>query len=446
MTKATIIGGVFATVFIVLGTAVEHRAPDRATSAAAASSSVTAPSPVSAAHQGLLYGRVTATNGDVYEGRLRFGGDEEALWGNYFNGVKDGNPWVEDAPREQLPKERHALELFGKVLFAVEQPFDLGRPFMARFGDIARLEARGRDLTVTLKSGTVVHLDRYGADDFADGVRVWDGVRGVVTLGERQVRSIEFLSADASGAGPEPLHGTVRTRHGEFTGLVQWDRKACLGEDQLRGHSATGDVSLRFDAIRSIARRSGKGALVTLLDGREIVLSDTRRDGRDNRGMYVDDPRYGRVLISWDAFERVDFSPGGTGPAYNDFRVGHPLTGTVVTRSGERLTGRLVYDLDESETTETLDAPFQGIDYTIPFALIASIEPAAQPGAARARVILHSGEALQLEQAGDLAERNAGMLIFAGGRERPAYVPWTDVARIDIDPPPALALSDAPSR
>jgi len=37
--------------------------------------------------------------------------------------------------------------------------------------------------------------------------------------------------------------------------------------------------------------------------------------------------------------------------------AGRPLTGKVITRSGRRLAGRLVYDLDESETTETLDAP-----------------------------------------------------------------------------------------
>jgi hypothetical protein len=70
---------------------------------------------------------------------------------------------------------------------------------------------------------------------------------------------------------------------------------------------------------------------------------------------------------SRDAFERVDFSPGGTGPAYDVSPPGHPLTGSVITRSGRHLVGRLVYDLDESETTETLDAPSQGVDYTIPF-------------------------------------------------------------------------------
>ena len=163
--------------------------------------------------------------------------------------------------------------------------------------------------------------------------------------------------------------------------------------------------------------------------------------------MYVDDPRYGRVLISWDAFERIDFSPGGTGPAYDDFRPGHPLMGTVVTRSGRRLTGRLVYDLDESETTETLDAPSEGVDYTIPFGLIASIQPLGEAGAESARVTLHSGEALQLERAGDLAEGNAGMLIFSDGRGSPEYVPWTDVAQVDLDRPPEVdgvpAVGDA---
>ena len=43
------------------------------------------------------------------------------------------------------------------------------------------------------------------------------------------------------------------------------------------------------------------------------------------RGKYVDDRRYGRVLISWDAFERVDFCSSSSGPAYGDFPPGRPL-------------------------------------------------------------------------------------------------------------------------
>jgi hypothetical protein len=294
---------------------------------------------------------------------------------------------------------------------------------------------------VTLKSGTAFDLDRFEASDFDDGVRVWDLRRGVVDLDSLRIRSIEFLPTPALGAAPYRLHGTVRTRQGDFTGFVQWDRQECVGPDELDGHTADGELSLRFDTIRSIARRSRDSALVTLLDGREIVLSETHQVGHGNRGIYVDDRRYGRVLISWDAFERVDFSPGGSGPAYGDFPPGRPLTGSVTTRAGHRLAGRLVYDLDESETTETLDAPSQGVDYTVPFGLIASI---VLPGREEpARVTLQSREELRLERSGDLGERNAGILVFVEGRQRPEYVPWVDVERIDLDRQPATAPADA---
>jgi hypothetical protein len=290
----------------------------------------------------------------------------------------------------------------------------------------------------------VTDLNRSDASDFDDGVRVWEGRRGVVDVDSMWIRSIELLPSDRSGEAPYRLHGTVQTRQGDFTGFVQWDREEGLGRDELDGRGAGGDLSLRFDTIRSIARESRDSSRVTLHDGREIVLSGTREAGRGNRGIYVDDPRYGRVLISWDAFERIDFSehgagPGGSGPAYGDFPPGHPLTGSVTTREGRRLAGRLVYDLDESETTDTLDAPSYGVNYTIPFGLIASLHPDGRKerGARSARVILHSGEELRLERTGDLGDVNGGMLIFVEGR-RPEYVPWTDIEQVDFDRPPAM--------
>ena len=444
MTRATIAGGVIATVLILLALAlaaalwVREQDVDRAAAPSSAITPSTGPA-ASEACRSFLYGRLTTNDGAAYEGRLRWGGDEEAFWGDYFNGFKARNPWVGHVPPEQL-KESWPLEIFGFEIAQWESQINLGRPFMARFGDIARIEANGRDLRVTLKSGTVFHLDRYAADDFADGIRVWDDRRGGVDFDEGRIRSIELLDSGWLGTVPDRLHGTLRTRQGNFTGFVQWDRKECVGPDELDGHTAAGERSLRFDTIRSIARNSRDGALVTLLDGREIVLSDTREVGHDNRGIYVDDRRYGRVLVSWEAFERVDFTPGGSGPAYADFPPGRPLTGKVTTRAGRRLTGRLVYDLDESETTETLDAPSQGVDYTIPFGLISSIVPAdrEERGTKRARVALHSGEELQLERTGDLGERHAGMLIFVDGRERPEYVRWTDVEQVDFDRPPAM--------
>ena len=130
---------------------------------------------------------------------------------------------------------------------------------------------------MTLKSGTMFHLDLFAADDFADGVRVWDGRRGVVDLDERQIRTIDLLPTGRLGTASDRLHGTVRTRGGDFTGFIQWDREKGVGSDELDGHTADGELSLRFDTVRSIARNSSNSSLVTLLDGKEIVLSDHPR-------------------------------------------------------------------------------------------------------------------------------------------------------------------------
>ncbi len=232
----------------------------------------------------------------------------------------------------------------------------------------------------------------------------------------------------------------MRTRQGDFTGFVQWDREECVGSDELDGRTADGELSLRFDTIRSIARRSRDSSLVTLLDGREIVLSGTREVGHGNRGIYVDDRRYGRVLVSWDAFERVDFSPGGSGPAYGDFPPGRPLTGSVTTRAGQpprRPAGlRPRRERDHRDARRPIRG--RGLHHPLRPDRLDRAPGREERGAQRARVTLQSGEELQLERAGDLGEGNAGMLIFVDGRQRPEYVPWTDVEQVDFDRPPAM--------
>lgn len=457
MTRVNIAGSAAVLVLLALAVAVasgrllfrEEVESGRLIPPAVAPALGPAPPPASTsapAHQGFLYGRVTTHGGAAYEGRLRFGGDEEAFWGDYFNGFKEENPWAADVPPERLTESR-PVTVLGVEITRRERRLNLGRPFMARFGDIRRIEPSGRELLVTLKSGTGFVLDRFDADDFADGVRVWDDRHGVVDLGERRIRAIEFLPTADLAEVPDRLHGTVRTAHGSFTGFVQWDRQSGVGADELAGKTADGESRLRFDAIRAIARDSEDSALVTLRDGREFTLSGARAVGRGNRGVYVDDRRYGRVLVSWAAFERLDFGgAGGSGPAYGDFPPGQPLSGTVTTRAGRRLAGRLVFDLDESETTETLDAPAGGIDYTIPFGLVASVVLPDQEACGDGRhagVTLHGGESLELECAGDLGEGNAGMLIFTNGGESPEYVAWVDVERIDVDRPAPVERREA---
>ena len=391
-------------------------------------------------HPSLLYGRITVGESTTVEGQVRWGRDREAFWGDTFYGVKVENPWFAHLPEALRPAP---IEIFGVEVADGDGPIQPVRQFLMRFGDIARIERTGRNLNVTLKSGAVFVLDYFEQTDFESGVRVWDARQGVFDLGPRHIRVVEFFAAPGGGLAPARLYGTVRTENGAFTGFVQWNRKESIGTDELDGRANDEDVRVRFDTIRSIARQSAESLLVTLLDGGVVTLSGTPEAGNGNLGVYVDDMRYGRVLVSWDAFERLDFTPGGSGPVYGDFPPGRALSGSVTTRDGRHLAGRLVFDLDESETTETLDAPSQGVNYMIPFGLIASLDLA---GASRnyATVTLQSGEKLRLYKRGDLSPRNGGMLVFADDAAQPEYVIWANVERISFDS--AKALSSAPPR
>lgn len=404
------------------------------------------PSPMASGsvHQSFLYGRVTTIDGDSCEGQLRFGGGEEALWSDFFNGYKLENPWAAAAPPGQLPKEDHSIQIFGLVFIQRERTVNLARPFMVRFGNLVRLEAEGRDVFVTLKSGSRQKLDRFSASDFDDGVRVWDAKRGVLDLDSLRIRAIEFFEPPGNAPPPARLYGTVRIGDGTFRGFIQWNRQKSLGTDTLDGQSSGAAVSLRFDTIRIIRRRPPDGIEVLLRDGYEKSLTGSRETGDGNLGLYVDDPRYGRVLVPWDVFQSVEFEPSPAGPGYADFPRGAPLAGAVTTRTGRRLTGRLVFDLDESEDFETLDAPSRGVDYLIPFERIASI---VLPGSAdqdleHATVILRHGEELRLERKGDLGPGNAGLLVFMEGLEKAEYVSWASVERMDfaspVPQPPAV--------
>lgn len=392
-----------------------------------------------AAHPSLLYGRVTMSGGAVYEGRLRFGGDQEAFWGDAFNGQRADNLWVRHVPPSRLRRTTHPVSILGVEVAEDEDEVPLTRPMMARLGDLARIEVQGRRIGVTLKSGAAMDVDYDEANDFDDGVRVWDAREGVVDLNAQWIKVIEFLPAPEPTSNPAParLYGVMRTRGGEFKGFIQWNRRASLADDTL--HVGAGeDADIRFGRVRAIVRRSPTSASVILDDGSEIPASEPGDVGRATRGTYVEDPRYGRVLVPWHEFERIDFSEGGPGPSYRDFAPGGPIRGRVIANDGRALEGRLVFDLDESEVTETLDAPVKGIDYSIPFALVAAIDLTGRDGGAapdHVAVTLVSGEELRFDRSGDLSSANGGLLVFGEDSGAAQYLQWAEVRRIEIGSP-----------
>lgn len=377
--------------------------------------------------QGFIYGQITTRSGTTYEGRLRWDG-EEAFWGDLFHASKEDLPYVEEIPEKER-RRREPFKIFG-ITLGVNWNSSGGRQFIARFGDLREIRTRrGDHATVVMQNGTEYELD--GGGDVDETIVVWDASIGEVELDWDNIRRIKFLPTPATLKVPvERLYGVVKTTEGELRGFIQWDKQECLSSDKLDGESRDGDMSIPMGNLRAIERRSRKSSVVTLEDGRELVLDGTNDVDDDNRGIYVEGPPYGRVLVTWDAFERVDFlEPPGSGPSYEEFQGAHALRGKVITRDGTSHRGRIIYDVDESETWEHLSGDWRDLTYEIPFSLISAIAPRDRDSS---RVFLKSGEELVLEGSVDVNQGNAGIVVLQA-EGKPVYVPWDQVKRVEFD-------------
>jgi hypothetical protein len=390
--------------------------------------SVATPTAAAAAGDaGYIHGRLTTRDGVTYEGRLRWD-DEEASWSDFFNSSKAENPWFDEVPRRVRRSRGESITLFGIEI--ARRSSDEGRQFVARFGDITKLRVdRGDEATVFMKSGTRFEVDG-GSNDVESAVIVYDSKVGEIQVPWRRIDTIEFSAGGDDAAAPARLYGTVETSSGTFTGTIQWDQHECLASDKLDGESDDSDVSLVMGNLKSIERRGRRASLVTLKNGSTMELSGTNDVNDENRGIYVDDPRFGRVLIRWRAFEKVTFTDGKPA-AYADYAPGKPLRGRVTDSDGKVHAGRLAYDLDEAETWELLNGWHDDIEYSIPFGMIASVTPIDGD---ESKVVLKNGQEIRLEGQTDVGGDNLGVLIIPGeDATKNVYVPWDDVAKVEID-------------
>lgn len=386
-------------------------------------------------HPALIHGRVTTITGATHTGALRSGDGEEELWTDLFVGRKKENVWAGFVPPGQLPTETEVVNLFGVRLRRGERPASLERPFVTPYGNIDRIDAEStQTLRVTLRNGTTLDLDRNDASDFDDGIEVRDASGAVNRLDNKLVRSIELFAGPDSDAPLDRLYGTVSTGRGDFVGLIRWNREHAFGTDPLEGEHGERVEHIPFGEIRSIARTSSGAARVVLRDGRTLELTGRGGQSLAARGVLIDDPRYGRVTVKWDALDQVSFGPASAVPTRATFAPGRSLRGTVTTLDGAQLGGRLVYDLDESETTDTFDVPAEGLNYQILFDQLASISPPGPDHPSFAVVTLRNGTRLELPPRGDLDPTHGGMLIFQAQSSAPRHVEWSAVARIDFEP------------
>jgi hypothetical protein len=387
-------------------------------------------------NQGFIYGRVTTESGNEYTGFLRWG-DEEAFWDDLFHSTKEDLPYYDAVVDEdERIRERHDKEhkfWLQKLLFTVkDNKWGSSRVFISRFGDIERIIPIGDDeAEVEMKSGETYDVEGY-ANDVSDNIHVSDEAIGEIDLRWERIEAIEFMSApNDADPGVWRLHGKVETDAGDFEGFIQWDKQECLNSDLLDGDTEDGDISIEMGRIESIKRRGSRSSLVILRDGREMRLRGSNDVNSENRGIMVEDPRFGRVTVSWDAFDRLSFSePGGSGRGYQEFRDQGPLQGSVTDRDGDTYEGRIVFDLDESEGWEILNGSYRDVEFDIPFNMIASIEPQDPDESV---VVLRNGEELELEDSQDVSDDNDGVLVFTEGDRDPVYIEWDDVEMIRFE-------------
>lgn len=350
-------------------------------------------------HDGPIYGRVRTVDGQDFTGFIRWDRNEDG-WTDVLDAAK-------------------VTPNGGQNLSGV------------RFGQIRGIQVQGPHAALlTLRSGHRVEMEGFTSDLGA-------GVRGIVVTGAdharhrlewEQVDMVEFMSAPAAARPAAPrLYGTLTTRSGQtFTGFVAWNMEDVAASDFLNGYGYGRRQFVPFATIERIVREGPSGARVILRSGEKLTLTDAPDVSRRNEGITVSDPGLGQVRVRWSDFDNVTFSDPPARGEVVDFDGGRPLSGTVVTESGQELTGTVRWDNDEAYTWEMLNGSAGGADMEVELSRIATIAKAGRG----ATVTLRDGRTFQLTGSNDVNARNRGIFVDAGGEVH--EVTWHDFKELRL--------------
>jgi len=378
---------------------------------------------------GYLFGEVSLRSGTQYRGILRWG-KEEASWSDLFHSSKGAVPFRSYISGDK--DERKNLKIFGFNISTSSWNVQAERLFVAQFGDIAEIRPHGEGKAdVVMKSGRIYSVEGY-ANDVETDLHITDQSLGQVTVPWQKIDKITFTNGKLPrGTYAKRLYGSIETPLETFEGFIQWDHEECIGTDKLDGENENGSFSIPFERIRTIEKLHKRSVKLTLVDDRTLTLRGTNDVNSSNRGIYVDDPRFGKVDIDWAAFMKANFEwRETTGPDYDQYEKGFALQATTVDRDGNKHSGFLAYDLDEMESWEFLNGRYNDIEYYIPFAKIERIKPR---GSHASEILLHNETSLTLEDHVDVSRKNLGVLLLERPSDRKGhFTPWDEVKTITL--------------
>jgi hypothetical protein len=384
---------------------------------------------------GRLYGKITTTDGDTYEGLIRWD-NNEASWPDILDGTKEREESPAARPKRGK-RTRTSIEVLGIKIGDVDNEVLDGvntSQCGIRMGQLKSIEPDGDDAAfVTFKSGRRIRMSADGSD-LGSGIRqilIEDNREGETELAWEDLEKVEFMPAKAgieSSLG-DRLYGTVSTRRGDqYSGVIAWDADEAFGTDMLDGEAKDRTRKIRFDKIAAIERYSSEGASVTLKSGETIVLRGTNDVDSENRGIVVSDPTLGQVVVPWEEFDKLEFKTAPPQITYDQFDGGRPLHGTVYSEEGDTYTGTIRWDDDEEYTWEMLNGEFHGSTFEIEMGLVARIE---KQSSSASMVTLLDGRSVRLRGSNDVDDGNRGVFIKLDSG-RTVEVDWTDFQKVEF--------------
>ena len=215
---------------------------------------------VFAGDTGRIYGQIVTTDGDQFEGLIRWD-KNEGSWVDMLDGNKELSKRHATKSRKARKKYRDceaSIEFFG-IKIGKTGSFFSGYPSQAqsgiRFGHIQRIEViDDNSIIVKLKSGEEVELSD-GSTDIGSGIRelvIEDNDEGEIELIWDDLDHIEFMQTPRriESSFGERLYGTLTTRRGdEYTGAVCWDVDELFTLDILDGDQKRRSRKIKFGKI-----------------------------------------------------------------------------------------------------------------------------------------------------------------------------------------------------
>ncbi len=416
-----------------------------------------------------LYGTITTTDGKEHTGSIRWN-NEEALWIDYFQGIKSENKYhvfvseddimesvyrwltmkkrlnddeqasvkkkiiiqhsstdpqvISEEEMEEMLKKEH------KVQIDDEEFEKLEHVWMAHFGDIKKITITGEEsVDITLKNGEVTPI-KSGSNDFNTNIRMIEKDLGELIFEWNNVDHISFSPSpkELLTTFGNPLFGTIRTRKGNYTGFIQWDADKSLDTDKLIGKNADGELAIEFKNISQV-NFNAKSKSVILNSGRVMDLEIMESNDPMKMGVNIWIDGLGKIYFPPNSILSVEFTNPGKNhlPSYYYFETPEALTGKVMTNDHKNYAGIIAYDLDEEYDFELIQGISDGLYYSVTLRNIKEIAPY---NANASTIKTRTGKTVLIANSHDVAESNSGILIFEEETKSPTYIKWENVNRV----------------